>query len=148
MKRIRRVLHATDFSRASAAAFARAVELAKHDRAGLFLLHVVLPASPFLAGDINLPPSYLELQARARRQAEGRLAAAVARARRAGVRAEGRLADGAPAQEILKWARRKRAGLIVIGTHGRSALGRFVMGSVAERVVRLAPIPVLTVRGR
>jgi nucleotide-binding universal stress UspA family protein len=109
---------------------------------------VVLPASPFLAGDVNLPPSYLELQARARRQAEGRLAAAVARARRAGVRAEGRLADGAPAQEILKWARRKRAGLIVIGTHGRSALGRFVMGSVAERVVRLATIPVLTVRGR
>ena len=130
MKRIRLILHATDFSRASAAAFARAVELARHDRAGLFLLHVVLPASPFLAGDVNLPPSYLELQARARRQAEGRLA------------------DGAPAQEILKWARRKRAGLIVIGTHGRSALGRFVMGSVAERVVRLATIPVLTVRGR
>jgi nucleotide-binding universal stress UspA family protein len=148
MKRIRRILHATDFSRASAAAFARAVALARHDRAGLVLLHVVLPASPFLAGDVNFPPSYLELQARARRQAEGRIAAAVARARGAGVRAEGRLADGAPAQEILKWARRKRADLIVIGTHGRSALGRFVMGSVAERVVRLAPIPVLTVRGR
>ena len=145
MKRIRLILHATDFSRASAAAFARAVELARHDRAGLFLLHVVLPASPFLAGDVNLPPSYLELQARARRQAEGRLAGP---SHRAGVRAEGRLADGAPAQEILKWARRKRAGLIVIGTHGRSALGRFVMGSVAERVVRLATIPVLTVRGR
>jgi nucleotide-binding universal stress UspA family protein len=60
----------------------------------------------------------------------------------------GRLAGGAPAQDILRWARRQRADLIVIGTHGRSALGRFFMGSVADRVVRLSPIPVLTVRGR
>ncbi len=147
MKRLRRIFHATDFSRASGAAFSEAVALARRDRARLFILHVLLPASPFLAGDVNLPPSYLELQARARRQAERRLEALLARARREGVRAQARLTGGAPAPDILRWARRKRADLIVIGTHGRSALGRFFMGSVAERVVRLSPIPVLTVRG-
>ena len=51
MKRLRRILHATDFSRASGAAFTEAVELARRDRARLFILHVLLPASPFLAGD-------------------------------------------------------------------------------------------------
>lgn len=148
MKRLRRILHATDFSQASGAAFSEAVARARRDRARLFILHVLLPASPFLAGDVNLPPSYLELQARARRQAERRLEILINSARRQGVSAEGRLASGAPAQDILRWARRKRADLIVIGTHGRSALGRFFLGSVAERVVRLSPIPVLTVRGR
>jgi nucleotide-binding universal stress UspA family protein len=147
MKRLRRVLHATDFSRASGPAFTEAVALARRDRARLLILHVLLPASPFLAGAVNLPPSYLELQVRARREAERRLGALLDRARHEGVRVEGRLAGGAPAQDILRWARRKGADLIVIGTHGRSALGRFFMGSVAERVVRLSPIPVLTVRG-
>jgi len=147
MKRLRRVLHATDFSRASGAAFTEVVALARRDRARLLILHVLLPASPFLAGAVNLPPSYLELQVRARREAERRLGVLLDRARHEGVRVEGRLAGGAPAQDILRWARRKGADLIVIGTHGRSALGRFFMGSVAERVVRLSPIPVLTVRG-
>ena len=145
MKRIRTILHATDFSRASASAFAQAVELAKPDRTRLFLLHVLVPPSPFL-GD-ELPASYLDLQARARRDAGRRLAAAVGKAKQAGARGQSKLVEGAPADEIIRAARQWRPNLIVIGTHGRTGLGRFFMGSVAERVLQRASAPVLTVRG-
>ncbi len=144
MKRTRHILHATDFSRASRPAFASALALAKHDRARLCLLHVLMPPSPFLGN--RLPPSYLELEARARRQAERHLAALVTDAKRAGVRVEAHLTEGVPAEEILRAARRQRAGVIVIGTHGRTGLGRIFMGSVAARVLQQATIPVLTVR--
>jgi nucleotide-binding universal stress UspA family protein len=145
MKRARQILHATDFSRASRPAFARALALAKQDRARLCLLHVRMPPSPFL-GD-KLPPSYLELEARARRQAERQLAALVTQAKKAGVRVEAQLTEGLPSEEILRVARRRRADVIVIGTHGRTGLGRIFMGSVAERVLQRATSPVLTVRG-
>lgn len=146
MKRIRRILHATDFSRASRPAFARAIELAKAARAQLLLLHVLVPPSPFVSG--KRPASYLELQGHARRDAKRRLDATLSRARQAGVRALGALAEGAPAEEILRHARRAHPDLIVIGTHGRSGLGRMFMGSVAQRVLQLARVPVLSVRAR
>jgi len=142
--RIRRLLYATDFSSASRPAFRRALALAKQDRAELVVLHVLVPPSPFL-GD-RLPPSYLELQARAQRDAERRLAAAATSAKKAGVRVRAALVAGAPAEEILCESRRRRPGMIVIGTHGRSGLGRAFMGSVAERVLQRASCPVLTVR--
>ena len=146
MKRARQLLYATDFSRASRPAFARALELAKRDSSRLVLLHVLTPPSPFL-GD-ELPASYVELEVRARREVERRLAALVAQAKKAGVRAEGQFTEGVPSEEILRAARRRHADLIVIGTHGRTGLGRVFMGSVAERVLQRATVPVLTVRGR
>ena len=146
MRRMRRILHATDFSIASGRAFAEALELARRERARLLVVHVLVPPSPFVAGE--QPSGWLDLQARARRDAERRLAAAVAAAERAGVGVEGKLVEGAPAETIARVARRDRADLIVIGTHGRSGLGRLFMGSVAARVLALALCPVLTVRGR
>jgi universal stress protein A len=146
MKRIRRIFHATDFSDASRPAFAKALELAKQDRAQLLLLNVLVPPSPFLGK--KLPSSYLDLQARARRDAERRLAAAVDRAEEAGVRVQAKLIEGTPAEEILRVGRRWHPDLIVIGTHGRTGLGRIFMGSVAERVLQGASCPVLTVRRR
>jgi nucleotide-binding universal stress UspA family protein len=53
---------------------------------------------------------------------------------------------GMPAQEIVAEARREPLDLIVMGTHGRTGLRHLVLGSVAERVVRLSPVPVLTIR--
>jgi nucleotide-binding universal stress UspA family protein len=146
MKRTRRIFHATDFSDASRPALAKALELAKQDRAELLLLHVLVPPSPFLGN--KLPSSYLDLQARARRDAERRLAAAVDRANEGGVRVQAKLIAGAPAEEILRVARRWHPDLIVIGTRGRTGLGRIFMGSVAERVLQRASCPVLTVRRR
>ena len=55
--------------------------------------------------------------------------------------------EGSPAQSILEVAERDKSDLIVIGTHGRSGLGHLLLGSVAEKVLRRAPCPVLTVRG-
>jgi len=56
------------------------------------------------------------------------------------------LAEGVPAEEVLRVARRQRADLLVLGTHGRTGLRRALMGSVAERIVSQARCPVLTVR--
>lgn len=62
-------------------------------------------------------------------------------------RAEAKLGHGPPALEILKAIEDSKADLVVMGTHGRQGLNRFVLGSVAERIVRSSPVPVLTVRG-
>lgn len=141
----RRILHPTDFSRASAPALRRAVALARACRAPLVLLHVMTPPSPFL-GEGALPRSYADLLNLARRSARRRLAAALARVRRVRVRAQAIFAEGLPADEILRAARRARADLIVMGTHGRTGVSRVFLGSVAERVVRESRCPVLTVR--
>src|SRR5262249_33247405 len=62
------------------------------------------------------------------------------------VRVEHRLAEGDAAAEILRVARETNCDLVVMGTHGRKGLGRLLMGSVAEQVVRKAPCPVLTLK--
>lgn len=145
MAAFRRILHPTDFSRASAPAFRRAVALARACRAPLVVLHVMTPPSPFI-GEGTPPSSYAELLILARRSAKRRLAAVLARARRGRVRARAIFVEGLPAERILRAARRARADLIVMGTHGRTGLSRVFMGSVAERVVRESPCAVLTVR--
>jgi nucleotide-binding universal stress UspA family protein len=145
MTAFRRILHPTDFSRASAPARRRAVALARACRAPLVLLHVMTPPSPFI-GEGTPPSSYADLLILARRSARRRLAAALARVRRESVRAQGIFVEGLPADEILRAARRARADLIVMGTHGRTGVSRVFMGSVAERVVRESRCPVLTVR--
>jgi nucleotide-binding universal stress UspA family protein len=58
------------------------------------------------------------------------------------------LLTGTPYEQIVRTLRSRRADLAVIGTHGRTGLARFLVGSVAARVVALSPCPVLTVRGR
>ena len=148
MKRLRRILHATDFSPASRPAFRMAVGLAKGAGARLLLFHVLTPPSPFAANGGPAPSSYLELLAAARRAARRRLAAALAQARAAGTRAQAKLVEGGAAERILRIGQRWHPDVIVIGTHGRSGVRRFLMGSVAEHVVRGASRPVLTVRGR
>lgn len=148
MSRFRRILHATDFSTASAPAFAEALALARQERAELRLVHVMTPPAMFLEDSYLSARTVREMQSRARRAVEDRLARLLARARRAGVRAGADVREGLPADEIVRAARRRRADLIVVGTHGRSGFARAVLGSVAARVVTLARCPVLTVRGR
>jgi nucleotide-binding universal stress UspA family protein len=142
-----RILHPTDFSRASGAAFAKAVQLAKKGRSELVIAHVLAPVVPAVDGYIA-PEVYTQLEESGRRQGKKQLDALVAKARKAGVRARGLLLDGLVHERIVGAARREGADMIVIGTHGRSGLARFVLGSVAGRVVTHAKCPVLTVRGR
>jgi nucleotide-binding universal stress UspA family protein len=94
------------------------------------------------------PRTYEMLDRSARQHARKQLAALVGRAKKARVRATALLVDGVPHEQVLREARRRRADLLVIGTHGRTGLSKAFMGSVAERVVRLASCPVLTVRAR
>jgi nucleotide-binding universal stress UspA family protein len=146
--RLTRILHATDFSRAAAPAFAHALRWARRWRAALHLVHVLSPPEVPLEDTYLSARAWQRAQEDAHRAARGRLGLLVALARRAGVPTTITVREGLPADEIVREARRRRAGLIVVGTHGRRGLARLALGSVAARVVTLAPCPVLTVHGR
>ncbi len=142
-------MHATDFSSASSAALKRAVAMAKADRAQLIIAHVMTPPSLAIPGEGYVSPRlYEDLETSARAQAQKRLTAIVAKARNAGARATGLLLEGVPHERVARAARAKKADLLVIGTHGRTGLAKFFLGSVASRLVASATCPVLTVRGR
>ena len=148
MSRVRRILHPTDFSPASRAAFKRAAEMAKADRAQLLLVHVLAPPLP-IAGEGYISPNvYEDLENSARKYAEKHLSVLQAKAREAGVKAVALLLEGVVHEEIARAAKSKKADLIVIGTHGRTGLAEFFLGSVASRVAAVAPCPVMTVRGK
>ena len=148
MTRIRRVLHPTDFSRASSAAYRRAVELAKANRAELLLLHVLSVPVP-IAGDGYMSPKiYDDIVTGARAYGQKQLDALTRKARKAGVRARGLLAEGVAHEQIARTARSRKADVLVMGTHGRTGWSRLFLGSVASRVLALSPCPVLTVRGK
>jgi universal stress protein A len=142
---IRRVLHASDFSPASTPAFRRAVEAAKAFHADLLIVHV-LAALPVGVGGEMTAETWDVLLTSQREVAEERLARLVKRARAAGVRVSGVVMDvGVTHEQIVRMARRRRCGLIVMGTHGRTGLTRALLGSVATRVIATAPCPVMTV---
>jgi nucleotide-binding universal stress UspA family protein len=144
----RRILHPSDFSRASAAAFRQAIAMAKADRAELLLAHVVVFPTQIVGDGYLSPMVYDDLTRSMRAEGQKQLDKLVTKARTRGVRARSLLLEGVPADAINRAARAKRADVIVLGTHGRTGLARLFMGSVAERVVGGAPCPVLTVRGK
>jgi nucleotide-binding universal stress UspA family protein len=148
MAKIRKVMMASDFSTASRAAFARAVALAEANRATLVLVHAMAPSPTTLGGEYVSPQIWEPIETTNRAAAQKLLNALVAKARRAGVRAVSLVVSGAPHEAIVRAARSKRVDLLVVGTHGRTGLGRFFLGSVAARVAASASCPVLTVRGR
>lgn len=145
---IRRILHASDFSSASRPAFAKALELAKANRAELIVTHVLGLTMPLTIDGYVSPKAYADIEAAARREVRKRLEALVVKAKRAGVRARALLLEGIPADRIVRAARSQRADLVVIGTHGRTGFSRLVLGSVASRVISQSRCAVLTVRGR
>jgi universal stress protein A len=147
MAGIRRILFASDFSRESGKAFATAVKMAKANRATLTVLHVIAPLVPVSLDQYVGPETWRELDQETRAWTKRKLDALTGKATSGGVKAVGLTVDGSPAQQIVRVARSKRFDLIVIGTHGRTELAKFFLGSVAGRVVSTAPCPVLTVRG-
>jgi nucleotide-binding universal stress UspA family protein len=145
----RLIVHPTDFSAASTPAFTEAIRLARTNRAPLLILHVLNPLMPPNIGRQSIaPPTYRELQKAWRMWALKQLTRLTKRARAAKVRSASIVREGAEAPEIARLARSRRAAMIVMGTHGRSGVGRVLLGSVATRVLSLAPCPVLTVRAR
>jgi nucleotide-binding universal stress UspA family protein len=148
MNAIRRILVPIDFSEASRAAFDYAIELARSVGASVDVLHVwevptfLAPGSAVVVG-----ASGTSLVEMVRTAAEDGLEKFVTDAAARGAKVnEWRAEPGSPAFAITEAARTAEYDLIVIGTHGRTGLSRALIGSVAERVVRHAPCPVLTVR--
>jgi nucleotide-binding universal stress UspA family protein len=142
------VLHPTDFSSASSAAFRRAIAEARSRKTSLLILHVLAPVVPVVGEGYISPGAYEPRSAAARAWAQKKLDRAVAKARAARVRTRGLLREGVAHDQIVRVARAQHAKLIAIGTHGRTGVARFFLGSVAARVAATAPCPVLTVRGR
>jgi nucleotide-binding universal stress UspA family protein len=140
---IRRILCPTDFSELSKAALAQAAALARWYEAEITLLYVA-PAAFTAAEVVYVPSPWLSPEMLEKWR--GDLHAFAQSSREEGLRVRIDLCEGNPSTEILDTARTGAFDLIVMGTHGRRALAQLMMGSVAERVVRIAPCPVLTVR--
>ena len=147
MVTLKRILVATDFGEASEVALAYGRELARTFGARLDVLHVAedIYARVFAADGYIAP--YPELQREIEEGAKKRVDALLSDEDRVllGGKAAMRTSN-TPALEIVSYAREANVDLIVMGTHGRGPMAHLLMGSVAERVVRTAPCPVLTVR--
>ena len=133
-----------DFSTYAEQALDYAIRLARTLKARLTVLHVIQPV-PMAGVDMGvaLPEAYLrELEEAVQRDMEE----ALARVTAAGLTAERVVLYGVPFQEIVETAKARQVDLIVMGTHGRTGLMQVLLGSVAEKVVRLAPCSVLVVR--
>jgi nucleotide-binding universal stress UspA family protein len=145
---MKRILHPTDFSTAARPAFRAALAWARRWHARLHLLHVMTPPVVLVEEPLLTERQWRDLEVVGLRAARRRLASLERQARQAGVTTSTAVVRSyAPFSAIVKAARRPRADLLVLGTHGRTGLARVALGSVAERVVALAPCPVLTVRG-
>lgn len=144
---LKHVLIPTDFGEAAEAALSYGRELARAFGARLTILHVadnVLSGTSGIEGYVG---GYPEFQRSIEESARVQLDTLVTDEDRREFGAKGILrTSSSPALAIVSYARDERIDLIVMGTHGRGAMAHLLMGSVAERVVRTAPCPVLTVK--
>jgi nucleotide-binding universal stress UspA family protein len=139
--RIRKILVPVDFSSYSESAVGYASTIAGKFGATLILMHVIESFPYSVTDSMNVISHRRALQTLARallRNLAGEL-----RNRKLAVKTC--LVEGNPSREILVKARREKADLIVMGTHGRTGLPHVLLGSVAEKTVRLSPAPVLTI---
>jgi nucleotide-binding universal stress UspA family protein len=141
---IRRILVPHDFSDTAESALSYAVSLAKKFEARVTVLHAY--EVPTLGSSEALVAS-LEFASEIERAAGKALDEIAERTRKAGVNVETMIRRGTPWLEINATAEQMKVDLIVMGTHGRKGVSRVLLGSVAEKVVRTAPCPVLTVHG-
>ncbi len=143
---IQRILCPVDFSESSDHASRYAVAFCKTFGAELTLLHVISPPIAALPGD-HLVPDMMQADIDAVAEAtRERLSQLVGELSDLGITVQSRVISGIPFVEIIRFAKDWDADMIVIGTHGRTGLQHFLIGSVAERVVRKAPCPVLSIK--
>ncbi|HZY86111.1 MAG TPA: universal stress protein [Gemmataceae bacterium] len=143
MFQLRRILHPTDFSPHSQYAYEIATELAARHQAALLVLHVVETLGP---ENVTYGEAVSQPQPEGYR---GRLWDDLRRQTpplRPEVRAQQLLAEGDTVAEIKRVADEQHCDLIVMGTHGHTGLLHLLMGSTTERVIRVAPCPVLTAK--
>jgi universal stress protein A len=139
---VKAILVPTDFSPGSAEAMEYAIGLARLCSSRLIFLHVLEPAVysvDFAITHPGVPPEV-------RQRLDEMMKEWIKHTSDQGIEAQGLFAMGIPFLEIGKAVERQAIDLIVMGTHGRTGLAHLVLGSTAERVVRLAPCPVLTIK--
>ncbi|GFH62761.1 MAG: universal stress protein [Candidatus Desulfovibrio kirbyi] len=144
MKNIRKILCAVDLSEHSVAVAGYAVLLAKSFNAGVLVVYTAPSLSQYVG--FHVPPNTIEnfvgeIVTGAEKSMEEFVAEHFG-----GIVAKGQVLIGYAAEEILNRAREEEVDLIVMGTHGRKGIDRILFGSVAERVVKNAEMPVLTIR--
>lgn len=139
MSTIKHILVPTDFSDASERSIATALDLARAFDAKVTLLHVwSLPAIGYAEG-LAWPIDDLQQAAREA------LGDAYTKAAKRYPKTESLLLEGNEWKQILDTVKKRSCDLVVMGTHGRRGLPRLILGSIAEKVVRLCPVPVLTI---
>jgi nucleotide-binding universal stress UspA family protein len=139
---IRKIIVPSDFTVFSDHALEYAVVIAKRFRASLLIMHVIEPFTYSVTDMMQVVDHYVPLKTIAQPMLEN----LQNRASKVGVKSSNFVTKGTPYLEIIKKARKEGADLIVMGTHGRTGAKHLLMGSVAERVVRMAPCPVLTLK--
>jgi nucleotide-binding universal stress UspA family protein len=145
MIKITNVVVATDFGEASGAALAYGREFARAFGAKLHVLHVIEDPALY-AGPESVGVDIARLLAELEAKAQAALDKIVTAEDRAQLKAVTTIRSGnAPAYEIVSHAKLVNSDVIIMGTHGRGFMAHLLMGSVAEKVVRTAPCPVLTV---
>lgn len=137
----KKILCPVDFSQPSERAAAYAVDLAKATGGSVELLHVF--QLPLVAAPETF--SFPELVQTMSREADEGVAEMLKRHQGKGVTVTSVTTQGIPAAEIVRMAKEQNVDLVVIGTHGRTGLAHLLLGSVAERVMRTSPVPVLAV---
>jgi len=145
----KRIIYACDFSPASLAAFPHALHLARLTGAELTFFHVLPAPVGIFSVDGGYVPQQIwnELYTRLRAEADAETDRLIKQAVAAGVPATASIVDGGTADaRIVQAAHDLKADLLVLGTHGRTGIAKFFLGSVAARVVATALCPVLTVR--
>jgi nucleotide-binding universal stress UspA family protein len=139
--RFRTVVLATDLSPTSEAATTAALDLARTLDARLLAVSVIDP------GSLRMPGGRFRQRVdQVRGEREHVAQSLVARGRSIGVAVDFLVWEGDPGESIIEAAMAESADLIVVGSHGRGTVGRFLIGSVSDHVVRHAPCPVLVVR--
>jgi nucleotide-binding universal stress UspA family protein len=139
----RRILHPTNFSPCAALAFEIAVDLAKQNQATLIILHAVETLG---ADNVSFGEARTKLEPDAYRERLMEEIKKIAPPPGSSIPVEHVVVEGEPSEQIDRFALDNKIDLIVMGTHGRTGLARFLAGSVTEQTLRRAPCPVLAVR--
>lgn len=144
MAAIKRIMTAVDFSDTAQVAAQQAEELARNLGAELVVVHVLNePAFALAEGSGYVSPAVVEEYEAAMKVKLSGIAQALSAN---GAKVEAKLLRGVPHDAIVSCAQTEKIDLLVLGTHGRTGISHLLLGSVAERVVRLSKVPVMTVR--
>lgn len=144
-KLYKKILIATDGSEYTKNAVDYGIDLAKNTGAEIVVIYVVDTAA---FASIPMDAAWESMYELLKQEGEMALKYVAEKAGTEGLEVQGNLIEGHPADEIIKYSEKNSISLIVLGTLGKSGLDRFLLGSVAEKIVRNSKIPVLVIRGK